>query len=229
MRDQLINLKDVSDRFIAAPVEVKLVPSFDTGEISGYGAVFGNIDNHGDVIEPGAFAKSLADHLAGRTRPVMLWNHNPDRPIGAWESFVEDATGLKLSGRINTDVQAGREALSLIKQGAVAGLSIGYRVMPGGAQLDGRTGVRRLKSVALHEVSITPFPSNRLATITEAKSFGSARDFEHFLRESGVSRAAATKLAAGGWPALSTNDNAAAMDLAAAVKSAILELKGSSK
>ncbi|MER9396723.1 HK97 family phage prohead protease [Mesorhizobium sp. M0615] len=227
MRDQLLSFKEAADRFFAAPVEVKFAS--DQGVIDGYGSVFGVRDQHGDVVLPGAFTKSIQQHAAFGTRPVMLWQHDIDRPIGVWDSYVEDSRGLKMSGRLNMDVQAGRETFALLKQGAIGGLSIGYRVGLGGAEIDTKTGVRRLKELALHEVSVTAFPSNRSATIDGVKSFDTRRDFETFLRDSGVSRAAATKLAAGGWPALSTQDNAAAIELAAAVKSAIAELKGTSK
>lgn len=227
MHSQLLSLKDSADRIFAAPVEVKFAS--DLGIIDGYGSVFGVRDQHGDIVMPGAFTKSLQEHSMYGSRPVMLWQHDIDKPIGVWDSYVEDGKGLKMQGRLNLDVQAGRETLALLKQGAVGGLSIGYRVAENGAELDRKTGARRLNQLRLFEVSVTAFPSNLAATIDGVKSFETRRDFETFLRDSGVSRAAATKLAAGGWPALSTQDNAAAMELAAAVKSALAELKGSSK
>lgn len=59
----------------------------------------------------------------------MLWAHDPSTPIGVWDSVTEDATGLKVSGRLVLDASAGRDACVLLKAGAVDGLSIGFRTV----------------------------------------------------------------------------------------------------
>ncbi|MER9092226.1 HK97 family phage prohead protease [Mesorhizobium sp. M0700] len=229
MRDFQLYLKESTERFIAAPVEVKFAS--DRGAIDGYGSVFGVRDLHGDIVDRGAFTATLARHQADGTRPVMLFSHRMDKPIGVWDRVSEDDYGLKMSGRLNLDTQAGREALSLVKQDAISGLSIGFLVNPGGASV-GRDGVRHLKDLDLWEVSLVAIPSNGKARITDVKSADdvtSRRDFETFLHEIGFAKAAARKLAGGGWPALSDENQQSVADLAAAVKSAILDLKGSSK
>lgn len=222
MRDHPYGTKDHGDRISAAPVEVKFAPS-DTGDIAGYGSVYGITDMHGDVVEGGAFDESIKHHRAEGTRPLMLWGHNPDRVIGAWETFSSDAYGLKLSGKLNLETQDGREALSLLKQGALSGLSIGYQVAPGGAEID-RKGIRHLKKLMLWEVSIVGIPSNDKARISGVKSIASLRDFEGFLHESGFAKAAARNLAGGGWPALSRQNEQAATEILDAVKQATMEL-----
>ena len=64
------------------PVEVKLAGD-GTGTLSGYASRFGGRpDAYGDVIAPGAFSASLAQHAAAGTRPLMFWSHDPSRPIG---------------------------------------------------------------------------------------------------------------------------------------------------
>jgi hypothetical protein len=56
-----------------APLEVKFADGAPEGIFSGYGAVFGNIDAHGDVIQPGAFTDSIAERKAqGRAVPMHL-------------------------------------------------------------------------------------------------------------------------------------------------------------
>ena len=218
VRISIKSTKDADERVLAAPIEFKFSTDKDTGTISGYGSVFGVRDLHADIVEAGAFAASIADHKAAKTAPAMLWGHDPDRPIGVWDSFSEDQYGLKVSGRLNLDTQDGKEALALLKQGAFNGLSIGYRVNPGGAAID-RGGVRRLKSVELWEVSLVTFPSNRSARVDGVKSMSTRREFEGFLRAAGFPKAASRKLAGGGWPAL-RSDKTGAGDLLQTIRKA---------
>ncbi len=160
----------------------------DTGAIEGYGAVFGNVDSYGDVIMPGAFNGSL-----NARKVKMLWQHNPDKPIGVWDDVREDARGLFVKGRIFLDVEKGREAVSLIKGGAIDGLSIGYRTL----DADRRDGTRYLKEVELWETSIVTFPANAMA-FASVKSVETERDLERLLIDHGLSRKTAKAIAAQG-------------------------------
>lgn len=163
----------------------------DQGMIEGYGSVFGNKDNGGDIVEPGAFANSRRD-------VKMLWQHDPAQPIGVWDDLAEDAKGLRIKGRIALKTAKGAEAYELIRMGAVSGLSIGYRVKKDGAKWDGN--VRRLKSLDLHEVSIVTMPMNDQATIVSVKS---EREVEDALRDIGFSRREAKAFIARGWAGVS--------------------------
>ena len=124
------------------------------GTIEGYGSVFGNVDSYGDTVERGAFEESI------RTRkPSMLWQHRMDEPIGGWKEYSEDTTGLWLRGKINLDVPTGRSAYSLMSEGDVDGLSIGFRTIKD--EMDGN--MRRLTKLELYEVSIVTMPANEAA------------------------------------------------------------------
>ncbi|MCB2110649.1 HK97 family phage prohead protease [Albidovulum sp.] len=123
--------------------------------ISGYASLFGTRDQGGDVVMPGAYAASLA-RLGAEGRAVkMLWQHDPAQPIGVWDEIAEDARGLKVKGRILTEVARGREAAALVAAGAIDGLSIGYRTLR--AEKDTK-GQRLLREVELWEVSLVTFP-----------------------------------------------------------------------
>lgn len=140
----------------------------DEGVIEGYGAVFGNVDNGGDKIMPGAFVDGLATgRRAGRT-VKMLWNHDPSHPIGVWEDLAEDAKGLWGKGRLVMEVPKAREVHALMKAGAISGLSIGYRTKA--SEPDGV--VRLLKAVDLYEISPVTFPMNDRAKVTMVKADG---------------------------------------------------------
>lgn len=133
----------------------------EDGKFSGFAAVYGNEDRQGDVIEKGAFKRTLEHN---DTVPV-LWHHDPAQPIGVGR--VRDSEkGLTIEGELNLDVQKGREAHSLMKQAATKGLSIGYdaiKTKPDGA-------VRRLKEIRLWEVSVVTFPANPKAQVQRVKS-----------------------------------------------------------
>lgn len=138
------------------------------GQITGYGAVFGNRDSYGDVILPGAFKRSLADHKRNKSRPKMFWQHDPYQPIGSWTEIAEDDKGLLVTGQLNMDVQRGREAYSLLKAGDIDGLSIGYRVIK--ATEDETEKIMLLKELTLVEVSVVSQPANALATVSAVKA-----------------------------------------------------------
>ena len=127
----------------------------DGTEISGYASLFGAVDQGGDVVGEGAYAASLAKLKAKGQKVKMLWQHDPNQPIGVWDEVREDGRGLWVKGRILTDVAQGREAAALVQAGAVDGLSIGYRTLR--ATKNDRGG-RLLSELELWEVSLVTFP-----------------------------------------------------------------------
>lgn len=119
--------------------------------IEGYASLFGATDQGGDVVERGAYAKSLS---AGR-RVKMLWQHDPNEPIGIWDEVREDERGLYVKGRLLDSVARAREAAVLTRAGAIDGLSIGYRTVKSHKN---QRGLRCLSEVELWEVSLVTFP-----------------------------------------------------------------------
>lgn len=130
-------------------------PAFDGTRLSGYASLFGMADAGGDVVAPGAYARSLKRLAEARGRVRMLWQHDPREPIGLWELVREDARGLWVEGRLLLDVERGREAAALLGAGAIDGLSIGYRPVRAAKDAGGR---RVLQEVDLWEVSLVTFP-----------------------------------------------------------------------
>lgn len=124
-------------------------------EISGYASLFGKADQGGDVVELGAYDSSLKKLAAKGNSVKMLWQHDPNQPIGVWDDVCEDSNGLWVKGRILMDVEKGREAAALIEAGAIDGLSIGYRTV---RATKNDTGGRLLSELELWEVSLVTFP-----------------------------------------------------------------------
>lgn len=163
---------------IGVPFEVKFTGDPLAGQIEGYGSVFGNRDFHGDVIVPGAFRETLAARKARGSLPPMYMQHGAflgadPRPVGVWTAMEEDERGLKVAGYlVGLDTETGRYNLAQIRDGAMRGLSIGYRVPKGGASYGDKPGEprRRIKTIELHEVSVVDDPANHLAQIDSLKS-----------------------------------------------------------
>ncbi|MCU0832359.1 MAG: HK97 family phage prohead protease [Rhizobiaceae bacterium] len=137
----------------------------EEGTFAGYASLFHRVDLGQDKVSPAAFAASLKRRGAKGVR--MLWQHDPNEVIGSWLDIREDQTGLFVRGRINTSVARGREVLSLIRDGAVDGLSIGFKTVR--ASHDKATGVRTIREADLWEISIVTFPMLPEARVSEVK------------------------------------------------------------
>jgi uncharacterized protein len=138
----------------------------EVGTFAGYASLFHRVDLGRDAVSPSAFAASLKRRGAKGVR--MLWQHDPNEVIGTWVDIREDDTGLFVRGRINTNVARGREVLSLIRDGAVDGLSIGFKTVR--ASHDKASGVRMIREADLWEISIVTFPMLPEARVSEVKA-----------------------------------------------------------
>jgi HK97 family phage prohead protease len=124
------------------------------GTVEGYASLFGEIDQARDMVMRGAFSDTLATR--GIRRIPMLFQHDPSEPVGIWLELREDFRGLFARGRLIPEVTRGRELISLLRAGAIDGLSIGFRASK--ARIDPKTRIRRLYAVDLWEISIVTFP-----------------------------------------------------------------------
>jgi HK97 family phage prohead protease len=181
------------------------------GTFAGYASLFGRADLGRDMVMPGAFRTSLTKR--GPAGIKMLFQHDPNEPIGIWEEIHEDANGLVVRGRLMTDVGRAREVLALMRAGALDGLSIGFKTVRG--RTDAATGVRQLLEVDLWEVSVVTFPmlpDARVSAVKAARAEGrlpTTREFERFLVHAGLTRSEARTVILSGFKALSGRRDAA--------------------
>lgn len=154
-------------KYLDRPFEVKDID--DSGKFKGYASVFGEIDSYRDIVMPGAFKKSLASYKEKNRLVPMLWQHRSAEPMGVYTSLKEDSHGLLVEGDINMDTQRGREGHSLMKQGALTGLSIGYNTVM--FKDDEKKLIRELHELDLWEVSPVTFPAGDSARIQTVKSW----------------------------------------------------------
>lgn len=209
---------------LAPALEVRFAGGAKDGAIEGYASTFGGPpDSYGDIIAPGAFHRTLADIKAEGVQPAMLWSHDPAAPIGSWHALEEDDNGLLVRGRLNLATTRGRDAYEHLKEGDVSGLSIGFLVAKDGSRSAGN-GKTLLTDLDLLEISVVAFPANRRAR-AQVKNIGSKAELVDMLRESGLSKSAAARVAAGGWPALAGADHSKAIALAADIERATANLR----
>lgn len=135
--------------------------SDEAGEITGKAWDFNSPDRVGDVIEPSALAG-----MVGKTFP-LLFAHDQAQVLGpiTIESFADNA--LNVVGKMLVDdVARAREVRSLVKSGAITGLSIGFitrKAMPR------KGGGRTIQSLDLAEISLVAVPAHNGARITNVK------------------------------------------------------------
>ncbi|MET3352369.1 UNVERIFIED_ORG: HK97 family phage prohead protease [Xanthobacter viscosus] len=185
----------------------------DAGTFTGYGAVFGNVDQGRDLIVRGAFAESLSAWRSKGKLPKLLWQHDARRPIGVWTEMREDDYGLFVKGRFTAGVKQADEAYALLKDGALDGLSIGYATLED--EIDRAAGIRKLVKLDLMEVSLVTFAMNPAAGVTGVKAGPprTIREFEAGLREKfGFSHAQAKSIASSGFKSLEPRDEDGAMN-----------------
>jgi len=179
------------------------------GAFSGYASLFGAVDLGKDMVMRGAFARSLKERGAAGIR--MLYQHDPGEPIGVWTELREDQRGLFVRGQLARNVTRASEVLSLMRTGALDGLSIGFRAVK--AHKDAPTGVRRIVEADLWEISIVTFPmlpGARVQTVKGRDVLPTIRAFERWLtRDAGLTRGEARTVIAKGYANLVAGRDAA--------------------
>lgn len=186
-------------------MEVKFA-SDKTGVFSGYGAVFGNVDSYGDVIEKGAFKETLRQWEDKGKYPPMLLQHGGGMfgggaedllPVGKWTAMEENSKGLKVEGELFAlNTEKGQYLYEGMKAGSLDGLSIGYRVKKFTQGTKPNEPRRKLEAIDLMELSIVTFPANDKARVGNVKSDFDPRELEAMLREATLSRSDAVKAVA---------------------------------
>lgn len=171
--------------------EIKAMNDED-GTFEGYASTFGNIDSTGDIIEQGAFLKSLQSR-----EPKVLWQHDMRKPVGKVMDIREDNKGLWVKVKLATATTLGKDAYEYMKADIINRLSIGFRIKE--YEHDTDSELRRIKEVELFEFSLVTIPANEMATVTAVKSVPQTeRELEKFLCDAGYTRKEAKAIVAKG-------------------------------
>lgn len=150
-------------KFLTSNTYIKSVNN--KGEISGYASVFNVVDGYNDVIIKGAFSKTIENFEAGK-KPKLLWQHDATAPIGIIEELYEDDYGLFIKTRLLLEIPKAQEAYLLLKNKAIDGFSIGYKIR----NRFFNSGLQYISDIDLLEISIVTFPACEKALVGNVKS-----------------------------------------------------------
>ena len=188
MKRLVDDAKDKAKKGVDVNIEVKecagFVSAISDDEITYKGVKSGRVDGYlatwdkdrgNDIFHRGAFVDSIAE-MKARKRDLRLKDSH-GRTIGVFDhsTLREDDKGLFGVGYINLEVQQGREAHSLAKQGAYDSFSVGFSVPRGGSKGEFPYG-RDIYKADLWETSVVDEPMNPHAQMTSVKSVTGFQD-----------------------------------------------------
>jgi len=143
--------------------------------IAGYAST-NSIDRSADRILSTAWTKGGLKNF--QTNPILLFNHNYDKPIGKVVEILTDNTGLKIKGIIS---KSAGDIHNLVKEGVLSTFSVGFLIKD--AEYDKSVDGLIVKDAELLEVSVVSIPCNQDATFSVAKSFDSQSDYLTFRKQ----------------------------------------------
>jgi len=140
------------------------------GIVTGYFSAFGNKDSDGDIIQKGAFTRSIIETGPDSSQPRIkhLLNHNTTQPLGKLMVLKEDSTGLYYESKLGTH-SLGKDFVLMVESGLITEHSIGFRTMRSAPAPDGKANL--LTDLQLFEgSSLTSWGANPLTPLTGMKS-----------------------------------------------------------
>ena len=155
----------------------KMLSEDDDGGLDIKGSASTNaIDRAGDIIEHDAWTKGGLENF--KSNPIILFNHNYDRPIGRAKELSVDGDGLNITARIS---KSASEIKDLIKDGVLGAFSVGFKVKD--AEYMTETDGYKIKDAELFEVSVVSVPCNQNAVFSVAKSFDNMEEYNKFKKD----------------------------------------------
>jgi HK97 family phage prohead protease len=152
----------------------KALGETDDGGIDIKGSASTNgLDRAGDIIESDAWTKGGLENF--KNNPIILFNHNYDKPIGRAKDLKVTDNGLEISAKIS---KAAGDVTQLIKDGVLGAFSVGFKVKD--ADYMTETDGYKIKDAELFEVSVVSVPCNQGATFGLSKSFDSMEQYNEY-------------------------------------------------
>ena len=133
-----------------------------------------DFDRAGDSIVPEAWAKGGLSNF--EKNPIILFNHDYNKPIGRATGLKVTEHGLEMKAKISKS--APDSVAQLVKEGILGAFSVGFRIKD--ADYLEETDGLKIKDAELFEVSVVSVPCNQAATFSLAKSFDSVKEYEDF-------------------------------------------------
>ena len=146
------------------------------GIVSGYFAMFGNKDLDGDIIERGAFSKTIQERgPKGKGLIKYLLDHDRYKAVARIDTLEEDSKGLRYEAKIGTHT-LGQDFLKMIESGLINQHSFGFMTVK--QMYDAQSKANRIKEVMMHEGSAIQFlGANPDTTFIDLKSESDAFEY----------------------------------------------------
>ncbi len=149
----------------------------DDGGVNIKGSASTNaLDRAGDIIQPEAWMKGGLENFKGN--PIILFNHDYNKPIGRATDLSVTDSGLDISAKIS---KAAGDITQLVKDGVLGAFSVGFRCKD--SEYMTETDGYKIKDAELFEVSVVSVPCNQGATFGLSKSFDSIDDYKKYQSE----------------------------------------------
>ncbi len=155
----LLNFKDISGGVVDVDTKNRVV--------TGYLSTFGNVDSHNDIIEKGAFTKSLNEN---RNRIFFLNQHNFNQPHGKFAVLREDTKGLYFESEPLINTTYSDDAIKLYEAGIMTEHSIGFVTLNAVDDIIDSKSIRKIKEVKLYEGSNVTIGANSSAQFMGLKN-----------------------------------------------------------
>ena len=155
----------------------KTLGETDDGGINIKGSASTNaLDRAGDIIETEAWTKGGLENF--KSNPIILFNHDYNKPIGRATGLEVTDKGLDITAKIS---KAAGDITHLVKDGVLGAFSVGFRCKDSEymTEHDGY----KIKDAELFEVSVVSVPCNQGATFGLAKSFDSMEEYRSYQKE----------------------------------------------
>jgi len=180
-------------------IQVELKADVAGRTITGYAATFGNRDSVGDIVEPGAFSKTISER---QPKKLIKLARDHRTVIGLPTVLAQDAKGLYFEGAVD-DTECGNETLTQVKSGSIAHASFAYDTIRADMSQDGIDGdgwpimTRHLTEVKLYDVGPVGCPANEDSVLTGVKEYLGADDPAEIILELPRAMKALARSAAG--------------------------------
>lgn len=138
--------------------------------IVAYASIFGNIDSDDDIIQSGAYTKTIQENgPKGKNRVWHLFNHDTEYPVTKPFNLVEDGKGLMFYSKF-PETTLGNDLLKLYEAGHLTEHSVWIRIVKAMDQVIESKTIRLINEVMLMEVSSVLWGANEMAQTVAVKS-----------------------------------------------------------
>ena len=181
----MVKTKEMENYYLTKNVLEGAIKDVDpeSGIITGYFSVFGNVDSDGDIVLPGAFRKTIKENGpdSPKSRILHLYMHDPSKILAKPHVLKEDKKGLYFESKIS-ETSLGKDVLQLYRDKVLTEHSIGYQIVKREVDESGKERIQKLVELKLWEGSTVGWGANMEATVETVKA-GDKKEFNKIIEK----------------------------------------------